>query len=464
MDSPEKIIIKNGKIITERASFFADILIEGEKISKIDASINEDFAKIIDASGKYIFPGGIDVHTHLELDTGQSESVDDFFSGTIASVCGGTTTIIDHIAFGPKDCNLRHQLDKYHKKAAGKAVIDYSFHGVVQHINEAILDEIDAVAKSGITSLKAYMTYDFKLSDEEILQLLKKTEKLGVIMAFHAEDHQKIEALKAAYLAEGKLTPEFHAKSRPDYCEAEAVKRLIKLAAIANDAPIYIVHLSSKKALEIAKEAISKGQKNIILETCPQYLTLTEEAYLREDGLKYIMSPPLRKKEDVDALWKALNDDIIKVIATDHCPFNYNKEKQFGKDDFTKCPNGAPGIEERFSLIYSEGVSKNRININKFVELISVNPAKIFGLYPQKGAILSNSDADLVIFDPSQKNILKQENLHSKADYSPYEDIEVTGKIEMVIQRGRLLVKDGAFLGQKGDGKFLARNYGNYEV
>lgn len=464
MNSPAKIIIKNGKIITEKESFFSDILIYGEKIAKIDKNIHEENAQIIDANGKYIFPGGIDVHTHLELDTGQSESVDDFFSGTIASACGGTTTIIDHIAFGPRGCNLKYQLDKYHKKAAGKAVVDYSFHGVVQHIDEDILNEINSIAESGITSLKAYMTYDFKLSDQEILQLLKKTGELGVIMAFHAEDHQAIEALKTKYVNEGKLSPEFHAKSRPDYCEADAVKRLIELSAIANDAPIYIVHLSSKKALEIAKDAISKGKKNIILETCPQYLTLTEEAYLREDGLKYIMSPPLRKTEDIDSLWKALNDDIIKVIATDHCPFNYNKEKQFGKDDFTKCPNGAPGIEERFSLIYSEGVSKNKITINKFVELISVNPAKIFGLYPQKGAILPNSDADLVIFDPSQKYTLNQSDLHTKADYSPYEDIEITGKIETVIQRGNIIVREGTFLGQKGDGKFLARNYGSYEV
>lgn len=454
-----KSIIKNGSIVSPAETYEADILIENGKISSIGTNMNSENAEIIDAKGKYVIPGAVDVHTHFDLQSGKIRAVDNFYTGTIAAACGGTTTIIDHMAFGPKGCTLRHQIDAYHNLADNKAVIDYSFHGVLQHIDKDTLNEMEILVKEGISSFKLYLTYDFKLNDSEVLRVLERMQKIGGVTAIHAENDDVINYLRDYYVENNMIKSVYHAKSRPDYCEAEAVGRIIKLAAMANNAPLYIVHLSCRKSLIEVKNSRESGAKNIYVETCPQYLLLTDEKYLDEnyEGLKYIMSPPLRKKEDCIALWDGLAKGDIQVIATDHCPFNFKIEKQLGKDDFTKCPSGVPGVEERVRLIFSEGVMKNRISINKFVEVMCSNPAKIYGIYPQKGAIMPGSDADIVIIDPNKEEIIKKCNLHSAVDYSAYEGVNVKGAIDLVIQRGKIIVKNNNFRGKKGDGKFLRR-------
>lgn len=457
------LLIKNGFIVSEKDTYKADILIENGKIKEIGENLKADGeTKIIDAEGKYIIPGAIDAHTHFDLQAGACRAVDDFYTGTVAAACGGTTTIIDHIAFGPKGCNLQHQIDEYHKLAEGKAVIDYSFHGVMQHVDKNIVEEMEKVINEGIPSLKLYMTYDFKLNDAEILQALKKAKECNGIIAVHAENHDTINHFREEFSSTGKTAPIYHAYSRPAECEAEAVNRLTYLSELAGDASLYIVHLSTKKGLDEIKAARERGLKNIFAETCPQYLTLTEKEYLKEnnEGLKYIMSPPLRKEQDIEALWEGINNGDIQVVATDHCPFNFNKEKQLGKDDFTKCPNGAPGVEERVKVIFSEGVKKGKISINKFVEVMCTNPAKIYGCYPQKGVLLPGLDADIVIIDGDKKSKITHDRLHSAVDYTLYEGKEITGDIELVLQRGEIIVENNVFVGKKGNGRFLKRKIG----
>lgn len=458
------MIIKNGTLVTEKDTFKSDILIEDGKIKIIGKDIkikNNDL--VIDATDRLILPGGVDVHTHLDLLAGKYRAVDDFYTGTMAACCGGTTTIIDHIAFGPKNCSLEYQINEYEKLAQGKAVIDYSFHGVIQHVNEEVLNKMEELVKKGITSFKIYMTYDFKLNDGEIFQILRKTKKLGVVIAVHAENDSLIETLRREHGQNKTLSPEYHAKSRPNLCEAEAIGRILKLARLAGDAPIYIVHLSTKEGLEEIKKARLAGQKNIYVETCPQYLLLTEKEYLREnnEGLKYIMSPPLRTEEDINELWKGITNNDIQVLATDHCPFNYNIEKQAGILDYRNCPNGAPGIEERMEVIFNKGVIDKKITINKFVEVTSTNPAKIYGCYPQKGGLLPGSDADLIIINPNSKKVIQKKDQKSSVDYTLYEGMKLTAKIEKVISNGEIIVDDGEFLGKKGRGKFLKREIKN---
>lgn len=452
-----KTIIKHSRIVSPSETYEADILIDGEKIACIGKELEDADARIIDAGGKYVIPGGVDVHTHMDLQAGSSRAVDDFYDGTVAAACGGTTSIVDHMAFGPKGCNLHHQLNEYHRLADGRAVIDYGFHGTVQHLNKDILAELEDMVKDGVSSVKVYLTYDFRLNDGEVLQVLKRMKELGGVTAFHCENHEILEYYRKKYVAEGKTSPIYHAKSRPNLAEAEAVARVLNLARLAGDAPVYVVHLSSKEGLEAIRDARRKGQKNIYVETCPQYLTLTEEKYLDEDGLKYVMSPPLRTEEDCRRLWEGLEAGDIQVVGTDHCPFNYGKEKQLGKDDFTKCPNGAPGVEERIPLLFSEGVMKNRISMNRFVETMCTNPAKIYGLYPQKGIIQPGSDGDLVIIDPGAEYVITHDRMHSAVDYTSYEGIRIQGKVSLVMQRGRIVAEDGQFKGERGAGRFIMR-------
>lgn len=420
------LIIKNGTIILENEIFEGDILVENGLISKIDKNINcDEFDyRVIYLNKEIVMPGGIDVHTHFNIDVG-IKSVDDFYSGTLAAAFGGTTTIVDHMGFGPKGCDQFYQLKKYHEYAKGNAVIDYSFHGVIQHINDKILNEIKILSeKEGITSFKLYMTYDYKLSEEEILNFLDKTKDMGIIICVHAELHEMIDKLRKSFTEKNLKTPLYHSLSRP-------------------------------------KESVDELKNSgVYAETCTQYLTLTEEEYKNNEnnrGLKYILSPPLRDKKSADTLWEAVNNETINVIATDHCSFDFYGDKQRGKDDFTKCPNGIPGVENRIPLIFSEGVSKGRISLLQFAKLLSTNPAKIFGLYPQKGVIKEGSDADLVIIAPLEKWMVKNEDLHDNTDYSCYEGMEIQGKIKYTISRGEIIVADDRFLGEKGRGLFLKR-------
>jgi len=452
-------IIKNGTIVTASDTFKGDLLVEQGIVKEIGIDIKNNSAEIINAKGKYIIPGGIDVHTHFDLDVGISRAVDDFYTGSIAAACGGTTTVIDHMAFGPKGCNLKHQVDVYHKLARGKSVIDYSFHGVIQHVDEEILKELEEIVINGIPSFKIYLTYGFKINDDEALRVLSKLKKIGGITTVHCENNDIVNYLRGYYENRGLLTPVYHGKSRPEETEGEAVNRMINIAALAEDAPLYIVHLSTALGLQYIKSAKERGQKNIYSETCPQYLVLDEDKYNlpNEEGLKYVMSPPLRKKHNKLALWKGIQEGHIQVIATDHCPFNFNKEKQMGKGNFIKCPNGAPGVEPRMGLIYSEGVSKKRISINKFVEITSTNPAKLFGLYPRKGTIAVGCDGDLVILDPHKKLTITKTMLHENVDYTPYEGIELIGYPELTMIRGTIVAKNNEFIGPKGYGNFISR-------
>ena len=453
-----KTIIKNGHIFTESEDYQADILIRDGKIICIGQKLSEEGAKIIDAEGCYVLPGAVDVHTHMDLDVGISRAVDDFYDGTVAAACGGTTAIVDHMAFGPAGVPLHHQFEVYKKLAEGKAVVDYGFHGTAQYVDEGILNELEEMASDGIPSVKAYLTYGFKLNDTDVLRILEKMKEIGGVTAFHCENHDVVEYLRKKYKDEGRTAPLYHAKSRPNLAEAEAVERVLKLARMAGDAPVYIVHLSCKESLEAVRDARRHGQKNIFAETCPQYLILTEECYRREDGLKYVMSPPLRTRQDCEALWEGLADGSIQVVATDHCPFNYGKEKQMGIDDFTACPNGAPGVEERLMLLFSEGVAKGRITMNRLVGALCTEPSRIYGLYPEKGLIRPGADADLVIMDPKGSSRLTHERMHSAVDYTAYEGMRILGEIRHVLLRGSEIVRDNRFLGEKGSGRFIRRN------
>lgn len=453
-----KTIIKNGHIFTESEDYQADILIQDEKIVCIGQNLCVEDARVIDAGGCYILPGAVDVHTHMDLDVGISRAVDDFYDGTVAAACGGTTSIVDHMAFGPAGVPLHHQFEVYKKLAEGKAVVDYGFHGTAQHVNEEILNELETMAEDGIPSVKVYLTYGFKLNDADVFRILRKMKEIGGVTAFHCENHDVVEFLKQDFRSRGKTAPIYHARSRPNLAEAEAVDRVLNIARMAEDAPVYIVHLSCKESLEVVRDARRHGQKNIFVETCPQYLVLTEECYHREDALKYIMSPPLRTAQDCEALWEGLADGSIQVVATDHCPFHYGKEKQMGKDDFTACPNGAPGVEERLMLLYSEGVVKGKITMSQMVKALCTEPARIYGLCPKKGGIWPGADADLVFLDPKAGYVMTHEQMHSAVDYTAYEGMLIQGEIRQVLLRGNVIAKDNQFLGEKGSGRFIRRS------
>ncbi|AGK95491.1 dihydropyrimidinase [Clostridium pasteurianum] len=453
------VLIKNGTIIAEDKELIGDIYIENSIISEIGVNINKTADEIIDASDKFVVPGGIDAHTHLNIHMGDIVAKDDFYTGTEAAACGGTTSIIDHMGFGPKGCDLHHQLKVYHEYAQGNSVIDYSFHGVIQHVNENILEEMeDMVAKEGISSFKIYLTYDNKVNDEEALKVLIRLKELGAITTVHCENDGVINYFRKLFIKEGKIAPIYHALSRPEESEAEAVNRMISLASVAGNAPLYIVHVSCEKSMEHIIKAQQEG-KNVIAETCPQYLFLDQDKYREKDmqGLKYIMSPPLREKENQNLLWNDISNNNIQVVATDHCPFDFKGDKQRGKDDFTKCPNGAPGIETRIPLLFSEGVMKGKIDIRTFVDMVSTNPAKIFGLYPKKGVINVGADADIVIIDKNREVTLSKAMLHENVDYTPYEGMKLKGYPVLTMVRGTVIARDNVFTGEKGYGEFLSR-------
>lgn len=461
------MLIKNGLIATASDLYEGDIYIENGIIKEIGKDLNIEGEEIIDAKGNYVIPGGIDVHTHFHLDVGIAISSDDFRTGTIAAACGGTTSIIDHIGQGPKGSTLSYPLNHYHELADGKAVIDYSFHGVIPYgVNENILKEMEMLIVNGIESFKIYMTYGQMINDDDSIHILRTAKEKGGIVAVHPENNDTVNYLKKYYSENGMTSPIYHAKSRPEECEGEAINRILNIAHLVGDAPIYIVHLSANLGLNYIKMARERGQKNIYVETCTQYLVLDEERYNlpNNEGLKYIMSPPLRNKSNHAPLWRGIREGDIQVVATDHCPFLFEQEKlPMGKDDFTKCPNGAPGVELRMPIMFSEGVMKGRISINKFVEVTSTNPAKIYGMYPQKGTIAVGSDADIVIIDKNKEVTVTKPMLHENVDYTLYEGMELKGYPIMTIVRGKVIVKDNTFVGEEGYGKFIKR-YKNEEL
>jgi dihydropyrimidinase len=451
------LVIKNGTIVTATETYQADIGIEGEMIAQIGKNLSGDAS--IDAKGKYVMPGGIDPHTHMELPFMGTVSVDDFRTGTIAAACGGTTTIID-FAIQRKGQTLHEALDIWLKKAEGKACIDYGMHVTIGDMSEEVLTEMGEMVKGGVPSFKIFMAYkDTYMVDDEILfKALLRAKEIGGLITVHAENGGVLEYLINKHVAEGKKEPIWHARSHPPETEAEATHRAVVLAGLAG-APLYVVHMSSGEALEALKTGRAKGFK-VYGETCPQYLMFTIEKYEEPnfEGAKFVMSPPLRPKGNPEALWNGLASGDLQAVGTDHCPFNFVGQKDMGRDDFSKIPNGIPAVETRVPLIYHFGVNQGLFSVNRFVELVSTGPARLFGLLPRKGSISVGADADIMLWDPKKKHKLTKENLHMNVDYSPYEDVTVEGYPTLVLQRGKVIVEDNKFIGEDGAGQFLRRD------
>jgi dihydropyrimidinase len=453
-----KTLIQNGTIVTATDTYTADVLVEGEKIASIGASAQSRADRVIDARGRYVLPGGIDVHTHLDMPFGGTFSVDDFRTGTIAAAFGGTTCIVD-FAIQERGKSLRQAWETWMAKAEGKAAIDYGFHMILRESTHALRDEMGDMVREGVTSFKLFMAYPgvFYMDDASIFRTMQRAGEIGATICMHAENGPVIDVLVEQALAKGHTAPKYHALTRPARLEAEATHRAIALAEVA-DVPVYIVHLSAAEALEQVTAARDRGLP-AFAETCPQYLFLSYDNYEEPgfDGAKYVMSPPLRAKEKQQELWRGLRGNDLQVVATDHCPFCMKGDKELGKNDFSKIPNGAPGIETRMSLLYDGGVEAKNITLNRYVEITSTSPAKIFGLFPKKGTIAVGSDADLVIFDPNGTTTWSAATHHMNVDYNPYEGRTCKGAVETVMSRGEVIVEKGKFVGRPGRGQYQAR-------
>ena len=455
------LLIKNGTIISSTHRYKADVYVKKGKIQCIGINLNKKADTVIDAYGKYVLPGAIDPHTHISLPFMGTYAQDDYETGSIAAACGGVTSFID-FDVQQKGETLLQTIERKQKMAKDKVVIDYSLHPAITDPRPEVILEIEKAIKDyGTPSFKIFMVYDFRVDDATMLKLLEQTKKYGGLVQVHAENVHIINYLNAKLEKQGKLAPFYHAKSRPNIAEQEAIYRACKMVELSNSS-LYVVHLSSKEGLEVIKQA-QADDINIFAETCPQYLLLNEQHYNEPDfnGAKYVMSPPLRSKESNKALWDGLKNGHISVVATDHCPFDFKGIKDMnGKDDYKKIPNGAPGIETLLMLIHSEGVVKGNITLEKMVAVLSTNTAEIFGMN-NKGQIASGKDADIVIFNPNQKFTITQSKLHMNVDYTPFEGFEITGMPELVYSRGSLVSKwNGTqmeFTGTLGKGKFVKR-------
>ena len=452
-----RTLIKGGTVVTATETLNADVLIEGEKVSAIALNLDVEADTVIDASNRYVMPGGVDPHTHMDLPFGGSFCSDDFSTGTRAAAFGGTTTIVD---FALQDAGegLRQGLDRWFEKAQ-KAQTDYGFHMIVREVNDQVLAEMDELVGEGITSFKLFMAYPgvFMLDDASIFRAMQRAADSGALIMMHAENGGPIDILVQQYLAEGKSDPVNHGLTRPASMEGEAVHRVFKLAELAGT-PAYIVHLSSRDALNAVREARDRGLP-AFAETCPQYLYLSLDDLARPgfEGAKFVCSPPLRPKDHQEDLWTGLVQDDLQIVATDHAPFNYKGQKDLGQGNFAKIPNGLPSVEDRFTLLF-QGVNDGRIGLNRFVELVATAPAKMFGLYPRKGTISPGSEADIVVFDPHHERVISAETHHMNVDYSCFEGMKVRGLPEIVLQRGKVLVENGEWHGKEGEGKFVPRS------
>ena len=456
-----KTLIRNGHIVTAVDSYTADLLIEGSSVALIGMDLQKiagALDKTIDATGKLVIPGGIDPHTHMDLPFGGTSSSDDFETGTRAAAFGGTTTVID-FAVQYHGQSLDQALDTWFAKAEGKASIDYGFHLIVTDLPDHRLPELKSLITQGVSSFKLFMAYPgvFLVDDGTIFKAMTAAGEAGGLICMHAENGVVIDVLVKRALAEGKTAPKYHALTRPTRAEAEGVHRAIAIAEMANS-PVYIVHLSCYDALKEVQAARDLGLP-AYAETCPQYLFLDYTYYEQEgfEGAKYVMTPPLREKSNQEYLWKGLRSNDLQVISTDHCPFCFKEQKELGRGDFSKIPNGGPGVEHRMSLVYDGGVAPGRISLNRFVELTSTAAAKIFGLFPKKGTMAVGSDADIVIFDPNREQTIGVKTHHMRVDYSAYEGRRVRGVVETVLSRGNVIVENGEFKGNRGDGRFLRR-------
>jgi dihydropyrimidinase len=465
-----KILIKNGTLVTATESYVADLLIDGEKIALTGLNLTAGDAWVVDAAGKYVLPGGIDVHTHLDVPFGGTRVSDDFYTGHKAAAFNGTTCHVD-FARQDKGESLHQTVDRWHRMADGKAVIDYGFHLAITDLAEAVLDEIPAMGKEGVTSLKLFMAYKgfIQVDDTTLFKTMLKAADAGMLVMVHAENGDAIDVLIKDALAKGRLTPEWHALTRPAWTEAEATMRAVALAAVAG-ATLYVVHVSNG----LAVDQIAYGRRHdlkVMGETCVQYLFFTIDELRRPDGAKWVCSPPLRTGADQAALWEAVRQNTLQVISTDHSPFFFDgtKEieyegqkfklpgKELGRDDFSKIPNGIPGIGNRMPILWTYGVGKGHLTLNRLVEVCCTNPAKIFGLYPRKGTLAVGSDADIVIWDPNLKKTMGVQASRHRLDYDLYEGWDVVGYPEKVYVRGNLLVDGETWNGEPGGGQWLKR-------
>ena len=458
-------VIKNGTIVTASDSYRADLLIQDGKIVLIGRGLDAEGAELIDATGKAVMPGGIDVHTHLELPFGGTVSSDDFFTGHRAAAFGATTTHIDFV-IQPKGGSLHEGIEQWHAKAEGKAAIDYGFHMAITDLRDDVMEEIPSILKEGITSLKLFMAYKdiYQIDDTTLFRAMLTAAEHGMLIMVHAENGDVIAELTPRLLAEGKTAPQYHATAHPAMVEAEATGRAVALAGIAN-APLYVVHMTCEEAVEQLALGREKGFP-VMGETCTQYMFVFEEDLARPDfeGAKYVCSPPVRQPKDAKVLWRALADNTLQAVSTDHCPFWFEggvdgrpAGKELGRASFDKIPNGMPGLEDRMAVMWHHGVNGGHISPNRFVEIMSTNPAKIFGLYPFKGAIAIGADADLVVWDPKQEHTISAATHHQNTDYNVYEGMTVVGWPSQVLLRGQLIVDGDRWLGTQGSGQYQHR-------
>ncbi len=452
------ILIRNGRVITASEDYVSDIYIENEKINAIGKNLGMKADEEIDAKGQYIFPGGIDPHVHLDMPFMGTFSSDNYETGTLAALHGGTTTVIDFI-LQTQGKSLYHALEQWQGRSNGNCYGDYSFHMAVTDFNENTKSEVRGmIEKEGITSFKTFMAYKgaLMIDDRQMVGLMNEVKKCGGMVTVHATNGDMIDFLIAKHREEGKLSPLYHYLSQPEITEAEASGRFADMANYTG-VPAYIVHMTCEGALNHIRDAARRNQK-VFAETCIQYLLLDASLYEKDfEGAKWVMSPPLREKKDQAALWAGINQGTIQVVATDHCPFKW-EQKKMGEKDFSKIPNGHPAIENRMELLYSEGVGTGKISLNKFVEITSTNAAKIFGMFPAKGTIGIGSDADLIIFDPNEEHAISAKTHHMNVDYSAYEGWKLKGKCKTIILRGTVAVDQGKVRIEKGYGKFVKRN------
>ncbi len=457
---PVKILVRNGTVVTGSEIKTADVLILDGTVTEVGPGLPEEGAdRVVEAGGKYIFPGGVDPHVHMHLPGPAGFSSDDFFTGSRAALYGGTTTLIDFVT-PARGVSLTEALEKRMEEAKN-SLTDFSFHVSPVEWRKTTADEIRACLSAGVTSFKVYMAYrnTVGMNDQDIMEVMKSVAGAGGIVTVHCETGDEIERLRNSYYSDGYVEPFYHHLSRPSATESDAVARAVGLAGRA-DCPLYIVHVSAKESLKYIREAQARGQK-VVAETCPQYLLLDSSRYLSDFNhtVPYIISPPLRSREDCEALWNALADGTVSVVGTDHCPWTM-AQKETGIDDFRKIPGGAGGVEHRLSLLYTYGVMENRISINRMVDLISANPAAIFGLCPRKGTVAAGSDADLVIWNPDVQSIISSATHHQNCDINIYEGFSVRGNADCVIAGGRVIIENGIMTGQQTGGKFLSRPLG----
>jgi dihydropyrimidinase len=456
-----RLLVEGGTVVTASGAAPADVLVDGERVVALlapgTAPDATDVARI-DATGKLVVPGGIDVHTHMEMPFGGTFAADTFFTGTRAAAHGGTTTIVD-FALQPRGGSAREGLETWMARAEGHCVVDFGFHMILSDVNEPVLKEMHGLVEDGVTSFKLFMAYPgvFYSDDGQILRAMQTAADTGAVAMMHAENGIAIDVLVAQALARGSGEPRMHGETRPSVLEGEATHRAIVLAGVAG-CPLYIVHLSAMEALAEVAAARDAGRA-VFAETCPQYLFLDESlmAGAGLEGAKYVCSPPIRARAHHEALWRGLGTDDLSVVSTDHCPFCMKDQKELGRGDFSKIPNGLPGVEHRMDLVY-QGVVDGRISLARWVELTSTSPARLFGLYPKKGSLLPGADADLVVYDPARRHTLSVESHHMAVDYSAYEGTEVVGGVDTVLSRGELVVEHGAFKGRDGHGRFVARS------